>query len=68
MNTVYGSNQSCYDFDDDVDELFNLAIFLIDNNPLLVTNMVQYFLIFFSEHQCTRFLRVCLFGGTFSRL
>lgn len=31
---MYGADKSCYDFDDDIDELFDLANYLIETNPL----------------------------------
>ncbi|XP_065677037.1 uncharacterized protein LOC100198077 isoform X1 [Hydra vulgaris] len=33
--SLFGNAASCYDFDDDIDELFTIAIQLIENNPLL---------------------------------
>lgn len=32
--SMYGADKSCYDFDDDIDELFDLANYLIETNPL----------------------------------
>lgn len=33
-------NQSCYDFDDDLDELYQLATFLARANPMAILNKV----------------------------
>ncbi|XP_065649645.1 uncharacterized protein LOC100198077 isoform X5 [Hydra vulgaris] len=33
--SLFGNAASCYDFDDDIDELFTIAKQLIENNPLL---------------------------------
>ena len=34
-------DQSCYDFDDDLDELYELAMFLIKANPMAILNEVS---------------------------
>ena len=33
-------DQSCYDFDDDLDELYQLASFLVRTNPMSILNDV----------------------------
>jgi len=37
-STMFGGDSSCYDFDDDIDELFDLSDYLIDKNPLAEPN------------------------------
>ena len=34
-------DQYCYDFDDDLDELYDLAMFLISSNPMAELNDVR---------------------------
>ncbi len=38
-------DQYCYDFDDDLDELFNLAIYLINTNPMAELNSVSHLIV-----------------------
>ena len=33
-------DQNCYDFDDDLDELYQLALFLVRTNPMSILNDV----------------------------
>ena len=52
---IYGADRSCYDFDDDIDELFNIARFLIDQSPFsMEEGKVSSFLVttFLNSHYC----------------